>query len=158
MVTKKQKPGKPKKPRVKITLTPDLVSGLDQEIRRIRARYPTTKPTRGSVGQDLLRKTLMRKVETKTDRATAYKAILKEASIMKLRAMKERSLGNVFESQRFWLMAAAYELEALAVIGTQDEPTIQSTLIEVLGMLKAATGYKHLPEVPNRNVTARPDA
>lgn len=136
--------------RVTMTVDRRTAMKLDKEIAEVRLRYPGVNPTRSSVAKALVARSLLRRASTKEERAEARTAILKEASILKLQAMNKSVQGDGEYARQFHLLAAARELEALAVMKSPDDRTVLSALIEVVGELKAATGYRSLPDVPRK--------
>lgn len=149
---KLQKAAPAKEVNVRITMTVDqkVALMLDREIADVRSRYPGVKPTRSSVAKALVSRSLLRRVSSKEDRAEARASILKEASVLKLQAMNKSVLGDGEYARQLHLLAAARELEALAVMKSPDDRTILTALIEMVGEVKAATGYKSLPDVPRK--------
>jgi len=141
---------KNKKPPVRLILSlpEEIASGLDKEIRKLRKRHPGVHPTRASITLALIKSGLLRRVDTKEERNESYKLIVREANIFKNRGKEAMKAGDDVGARALYLKAAAAELDALSVLGTNDEVATKTVVIEMLLLLKAATGYKHLPEVP----------
>ncbi len=55
--------------------------------------------------------------------------------------------GDDRKARRAFLRAAALELEALAALEDPGESTTIGVLIEIVYLIKQATGYKSLPDV-----------
>jgi hypothetical protein len=137
---------------VRISLTVDQRTAmkLDKEISEVRSRHPDVNPTRSSVARAILMRGLVRRASTKEERSEARASIKREAGILKLQAMNQSVMGDGEHARHLHLLAAARELEALAVMRSPDDQTVLSTLIEVVGEVKAATGYRSLPDVPRK--------
>lgn len=76
--------------------------------------------------------------------------ILREADWQKERGKAAEKAGDSAQAESAFLKAAAAELDALAVLGTGDDRSVMTAVVEVLMLLKRATGYSRLPDVPSR--------
>jgi hypothetical protein len=142
---------KQKSNRLTLLLNNDIIAALDREIRRIKKIHPGVRPSRTSVARGLLHRSLSgRNASTRPERLTAYKSLMLEAKQWEEKAVYYRNSDHQAVAKSAFLMAAAIQLEALAVLQGPTETAIMSTLIESIGLIKAGTNYKNLPQVPSR--------
>lgn len=73
-----------------------------------------------------------------------YDRLVQMSAILKSRAIECKNDG----ASSHYLMAAVREIEALSVVDDKNEELIRTTLITVIQLLKKATGYRNLPDVP----------
>jgi hypothetical protein len=148
----KGEPRSPEKRGIKISvwLPGALVSALDAEIAQIGNGRTGPEPTRSGTVRDIVARSLRRKVYTEEDRTRAYELLLKEAVAMKRAGMGLEQTGDGELFRQALLSAASKELEALSVLRSPSEEATKSALIETIALIKAATGYKHLPDVPRQ--------
>lgn len=147
--TKRKALPKPPPPvRISVCLDQNIVDRLDREIRDIMARYPGVHPTRSSVARAIVSRSTVKWAGNKEERMEAYATVRKESSVLKLQAMKANSFGDGEVARQIYLMAAMRELEALSILRSPTEATVLTAVTEIVGCLKAATGYRSLPNVP----------
>lgn len=147
---------KKKSGRIALTLPRELLKSLGLEVAKVRKLMPGRKVSRAEVVREILANHLAHSSTQPEDRSP--EALSRQASELKEQAREAASHGSRRRSSKLLLQAAARELEALSMAdeGPDDKPqlrhehAIKSTLIEVLVLLKEATGYKHLPDLPSR--------
>lgn len=157
MVKTKQKgsPKKPKKTVRKLTvgIQSSTVRAMDRRVAQLR-RERCGDWNRS----DLVRLAINRLLGSslcRTERELICVELRKLAEPTKIRAIEHLAKGKPHLARAAYLEAASLELEALSLLDTPDERSIQSALIEILILLKKGTGYSHLPEVPNSRGTIR---
>lgn len=138
-------------PKRKFRVSFELDTDTLQEIDRLvidAANDNVTRVSRASVCKDIIDAAINRNYENKEQQIQIHNRLLKLAV-----SLQER--GNFFlkkndhkTSASLFLMAAAKEIEALAILGDRDESLIKGTLIKAIQLLKKGTGYRSLPNVP----------
>jgi len=134
--------------KVSVQLSNELMKGLDAEVRRLKSLNPNSRVTRG----DALRTLVLRHVKdyplTDAERKKLHAEFLRESGPLKSQGMSALADKDYQRARKAYLHAIALEVEALAVLDNPTEQTTVDALIEIVIMLKKATGYKTLPDIP----------
>lgn len=134
------------KPRKKLVLT------VSEETARL-LEAPSPGISRGELLDRLLRDhvhDLDSSSWPKVVREEVRKRLLEESAGWKQKAGKHLAAGHRRRASVSHLLAASLELRALACLADPNEATIQSTVIEVLCLLREAAGYRRLPSLPDK--------
>ncbi len=160
-----KKKSTPKVARLSVTISQDSVALIDREAT---LNGYTGKTARSQAVMEIVRKNFRGKFGDPKTLRRHYDELLGEAKELKDTATElKRSHRGIEEASRNFLMAAAKELEALAMVQfiSQNkeehhviEETMRSALIEIVGLIKDGTGYTHLPDVPKRKPIVNPSA
>ena len=139
-------PGRKKTDRVSLELDKDLARGVAAEMARMKKAEP--RVTRAAAIKAVLARQFRCTASSRRDKDEVAKEILRESGVLKEEGAVLMAKGRLADARRVLLAATIKELEALWVMDDPSEETLKSSLIEVVGMLKDATGYRHLPDVP----------
>ncbi len=130
-----------KSKRIEFSVSEPLLSVLEKLSRRsggkgVRLSATARKVLEGALltsdtGSDALRDILLAEASSQEDRASSEG-------------------GDV--RRRVLLRSAALEIEALAMSESPTERAVLTTLIQTVRLLKDATGYKSLPDVPGERL------
>lgn len=133
------------KKKVSVTLSERVLEWVDREV------LDTGRP-RSEVLEDLASAAMARReileVRDPRRRVKVRDALLSQSEPLKELAAAYADLGELAAADAAYLLAAAKELEALAVLRDPSEETVRDKLIDVVTLIKKGTGYKHLPDVP----------
>lgn len=133
------------KKKISVTLSERVLEWVDQEVQ------DTGRP-RSEVLEDLANAAMARReileVRDPRRRVKVRDALLSQSEPLKELAAAYADLGERAAADAAYLLAAAKELEALAVLRDPSEETVRDKLIDVIALIKKGTGYKHLPDVP----------
>jgi hypothetical protein len=144
MTAKKQSKGR----KVTVVLSSCSINKIDKELRKLRKEDPHKKPTRASICTPIIENGILKFSITEKEKSEACSSLLEQSKEFKKKAASHADAGENNESSSAYLMAAAKELEALAILNTNDENMIRSTIIQTIQLIKRGTGYNHLPNVP----------
>lgn len=140
--------------KVSLSLPKDLIRELDAEVSRARKSRPGTSVSRAELMRGILIHFIATAKEEKRSEARSYESLVKEAGHLKERGNTAMSEGGHRRARKLFLQSAAKELEALALVDDPDarkvEERTRTALIEVVVLLKMATGYAYLPDVPSQ--------
>ena len=129
---------KKKTEKISVELDRDLVRGVKSEM--IRLKSEPGRSTRAGAIRSILHKHL-RSTSTLTKDVERVKLeILQEVKIL-----KDEAKDNV-NGRKLLITAIMRELE-LWILEEPNEDQLKSSLIEIVGLLKDATGYRFLPDV-----------
>lgn len=134
--------------KVSMVLPKDLLKELGAEVSRIRRARPGTNVSRSEVLRQIVAQHLETSKEERHLEERTYSTLIHEAAELKERGKTAMSEGGHRRARKMFLQSAAKELEALSLVEDPNEDTIRTTLIEVVVLIKSATGYAHLPEYP----------
>lgn len=143
-MTVKKKPGT----KVILNLPSFILKKVDKELRRIRKQAPRSKPTRANICLSFIENSVLLISETEAEKSAAHEIFLEQSKAIRMEATEYANIGENMKASSLYLLAAAKELEALAILGTRNENIIKSTLIQAIQLIKRGTGYNHLPSVP----------
>jgi metal-responsive CopG/Arc/MetJ family transcriptional regulator len=148
----RKKPGK-----ISLSLPRELIRELDAEVSRARKARPGTVVSRSEIVREILvhfTSTAKEERRSAKDEPRTYESLVKEAFQLKERGNVAMSEGGHRRARKMFLQSAAKELEALALVEDMDsrrvEEVTKTALIEVVVLLKMATGYNYLPDVPSQ--------
>ena len=134
--------------KVSVQLSNELLKGLDAEVKRLKSLNPKSRVTRG----DALRTLVLRHTRdyplSEGERRKLYAEFLRESGPLKLQALGAMADKDYQRARKAYLRAAALELEALAVLEAPSEQTTANALVEIVFLVKKATGYRTLPDTP----------
>lgn len=133
-----------------VALSDDCVRAVDRRVSRKRGKSPV--PSRAAVLDALVRSCVMDPSEvTKKSggRDPARAALLEGARRHKDEARKRQEAGDRKAATEHLLLAASKEIRALAFDPSPCESDIKSTLLEAMLLLREATGYRRLPDLPD---------
>jgi len=143
-----------KQGKISLSLSRELIRELDAEVSRARKAKPGTTFSRSELIRDVLTHFTTSSKEERRTEARTYESLVKEAYQLKERGNVAMSEGGHRRARKMFLQSAAKELEALAVMDDPDsrkvEAMTKTALIEVVVLLKMATGYSHLPDIPSQ--------
>lgn len=137
-----------KKSILSISLPPEVFKRLSQEVRLRKTKDSSSNPSRTSIARALIITGLRRMPETPGGKKELNIQILRESIELKSKGKILLANNKKIEAQSMFLLAAAKELEALSILKTDSETKMRTTIIETLMLLKLATGYKNLPNIP----------
>jgi hypothetical protein len=146
MGTKKKKDFK-----CEVRLSSTLLTLIDSELKRTPGRSPDG---RAKLIQEIVRKHFRTQLKTQASMNKAHRELCKESRLLKNKAVSLISEQRMQEASRALLHAASKEIEALSIADLNEESTIISCLVEVIQLIKEATGYKHLPDIPSKRMAA----
>lgn len=133
------------KVQVSVLLPKEIIRCLDQEVKKAK------KPSRAAALAEVARKFFRGKFGGKAAVRAAYDELLDEAQRLKVRGSAHMGVGDIVRGRQCFLAAASKELEALSMLNEPNEESIRTAVIEVVALVKAGTGYKHLPSVPPKH-------
>lgn len=139
--------------RVSVELDTDLARGVSEEMAWLKKSAPG-RATRAGAVRSVLQRQFRGMASSKRSREDLFQEILAEAVPLRDEGSALLSKGYTKAARRLLLEAASRELEALRVLDDPSEETLRSTLIAVVALLKDATGYRHLPDVPRPKRTS----
>ncbi len=134
------------KTRVFTELPKSLIKQLDREAARLKKGGG--RGSRSEALAEVVRRHFLGTYGGNTMLLSAHNEIRQDASQMKSYAEEKLRQKDIYAAKRGFLLTAAKELEALALLSDPDESTIRSSVIETLMHLKDGVGYKALPDVP----------
>lgn len=144
-----KKPGK-----VTLSLPRELIRELDGEVTRVRKARPGVPISRAGIMRTILAHWASLDREDRSTEPRTYQGLVKEAQELKEKGNAAMSEGGHRRARKLFLQSAAKELEALALVEDPDsrkvEALTRTTLVEVVVLLKMATGYNHLPDIPSQ--------
>jgi metal-responsive CopG/Arc/MetJ family transcriptional regulator len=140
--------------KVSLSLSRELIKELDAEVSRARKAKPGTTFSRSELIREVLAHFTAASKEERRSETRTYESLVKEAHQLKERGNIAMSEGGHRRARKMFLQSAAKELEALALVDDPDfrkvEEMTKTALIEVVVLLKMATGYNYLPDVPSQ--------
>ena len=143
-----------KKGKVSLSLPRELIKELDAEVSRARRARPGSNVSRAEVIRAVLASFVNAAKEERRSEGRTYESLVKEAHQLKEKGNVAMSEGGHRRARKMFLQSAAKELEALSLVDDPDlrkmEQMTKTTLIEVVVLLKMATGYNYLPDVPSQ--------
>ena len=112
-------------------------------IRKVRANPKITRP-------QLIREILncYTTQQEPTSKEDAYEIIMKGSIEYEKGGMEALVQGSQERAKKMFLLAAAREIEALAIVDKPSENAIRSSLVRVVMLLKSGTDYLRLPDIP----------
>ena len=128
---------------------------VDREVAR--KKRSTGKASRSEFLAELVRRYFLGQHGGAAELRRAHGEIRGFAARLKAHGDDIQERGDPQEARRAFLLAAAKELEALALVAVPDEKDMIGDLMEIISLLKKGTGYRHLPEV-SVNRADRPSA
>jgi len=148
-----------------LSLPRELIRELDAEVSRARKARPGSTVSRSEIVREILTHfTSAAKEERRAvkDEPRTYESLVKDAFQLKEKGNVAMSEGGHRRARKMFLQSAAKELEALALVEDLDsrkvEEMTKTALIEVVVLLKMATGYAHLPDIPSQpRINAMPE-
>ena len=140
-----------RKKRLTLELPDALASSIKQNLKRVQKLDPDADVTEVDVILDALHHVFA--VGSERSRSKTRQMLLDKAASHKKKASENLSKGYTSKARSGFLLTAAMEIESLASMNLsrsnrETEEAIKSTLVEVVLLLKAATGYKSLPDLP----------
>lgn len=151
-MTKRKPEHAKRKFRVALDLDLDTIQEIDKLVIDAAERPNGATASRAGVCRAIIDQTVNRSYETREEQVRAHSRLIRESSKHKERAQLALKRNDQPAASSQFLLAAAKELEALSIIGSRNESTVKSSLIQVLQLLKRGTGYNKLPEVPASSV------
>lgn len=140
--------------KVSLSLPRELIKELDQEVSRARKARPGSNVSRSEVIREVLAHFTASSKEERRSESRTYESLIKEAFQLKEKGNVAMSEGGHRRARKMFLQSAAKELEALALVDDPDsrkvEEMTKTALVEVVVLLKMATGYNYLPDVPSQ--------
>jgi len=141
--------------KISLSLPKELIRELDAEVSRARKARPGSTVSRSEVIRGVLAHFTSTAKEERRSESRTYESLIKEAFQLKERGNVAMSEGGHRRARKMFLQSAAKELEALALVEEPDsrkvEEMTKTALIEVVVLLKMATGYAHLPDIPSQS-------
>ncbi len=142
--------------KVNVALPRELIKELDGEVARIRRARPGLQVSRAGTIREILAHWASLDKEDRSTEPRTHEGLLREARELKEKGHAALSEGGHRRARKLFLQSAARELEALVVAEEHDprklEAVTKTVLVQVMVLLKLATGYKHLPDVPHPRV------
>lgn len=144
-----------KKPaKVTLSLPRNLIREIDAEVSRLRKARPGIPISRSGVMREILAHWASLDREERSTEPRTYEGLVREATELKEKGNAALSEGGHRRARKLFLQSAVRELQALAILDDPDprrvEALTKTTLVEVVVLLKLATGYIHLPDVPSK--------
>lgn len=143
-----------KKFKVSLSLPRELIRELDAEVSRTKRSRPGSNVSRAEIIREVLTHFVNGTKEERRPESRTYDSLMKQAVQLKEKGTVAMSEGGHRRARKMLLQSAAKELEALALIDDPDQRKVEemtkTTLIEVVVLLKMATGYAYLPDVPSQ--------
>lgn len=134
---------------VSIELENSVIENIDTIVRNLK--QSGHKVSRTSICKELVSINFNKSYSSPTDQFMIHDILIKISSML-----RDEAIGDKEKSSSLYLLAAVKELEALSVIDVKSENLIKSSLLQIVLLLKKATGYKTLPDVPSHNITNLP--
>lgn len=138
--------------KITVRMSPQLLEALDSEVVRIGELRPDLRPTRVSVIRSCLRKTILEPSEVWWNHPEVQMSLRQEGDLMEAEGDMLLESGEGPAGRSLYLLAAAKELEMLAVFENSDENIILSSIFRILFLLREGTEYKCLPTIPSGKV------
>lgn len=143
-----------KKSKVSLSLPRELIRELDVEVSRAKKSRPGSNVSRAEIIREVLTHFVNDTKEERRSEARSYDGLIKQARQLREKGTVAMSEGGHRRARKMFLQSAARELEALALVDDPDvrrvEEMTKTALIEVVVLLKMATGYTYLPDVPSQ--------
>lgn len=136
--------------KISLLLSKESLRGLNTEVNRVRKLYPGTVVSRSEVVREIISQYLLSQKEDRELEARTHTSVVHEATELRENGDIAFTEGGYRRARKLFLQSAAKELEALSFIDDPDESIMRTTLIEVVVLLKKATGYTYLPDIPSR--------
>jgi hypothetical protein len=86
-----------------------------------------------------------------------FETLAAQSVELERKAVQLMQNGEPAEARKAYLLAIASEAQAWASLSSPAEGEIKTALIRIISMLKNASGYTYLPDVPSQ-VTHNPTA
>jgi hypothetical protein len=136
---------KKKSGKISVILPKAVLKEISLEISKIKKADPKSTISRSEIIRSALHiymsPTNMREVRD-------YTSLMKNAKELKKLAEEAIKDGSIRRAKKLYFQSASRELDAMSMVEDPDEKSIRSTLLEVVLLLKEATGYAYLPDVP----------
>jgi metal-responsive CopG/Arc/MetJ family transcriptional regulator len=143
-----------KKSKVSLSLPRELIRELDAEVSRAKRSRPGSNVSRAEIIREVLTHFVNGTKEERKSESRSYESLMKQARQLKEKGTAAMSEGGYRRARKMFLQSAAKELEALALVDDPDQRRVEeitkTALIEVVVLLKLATGYTYLPDVPSQ--------
>ncbi len=146
--------------KIALTLPRAVLKDLDAEVHRIRKAMSGHKVSRAEVVREILLSHL-----SGTGVENSYQELLKKSSAMRAQGNAAVEEGSHRRARRLYLQGAIAEITALSILDDPKDGSEASILdyekktktgiIEALGLLRDATGYAHLPDIPSRRIDVK---
>lgn len=87
--------------------------------------------------------------QSEKDEPRSYEDLTKQSAELERGALEATTQHSHNRARKMFLLAAARELEALALLERPNEENIKTTVIRAVMLLKDGSGYNHLPDFPH---------
>jgi hypothetical protein len=142
--------------KITIILGKELSDKLSKALISIRKIRANPKITKIQLIKEILNcYTTQQEPISKED---AYEIIVRESIEYERGGAEALAQGSQERAKKMFLLAAAREIEALAVTDKPSENAIRSSLIRTVMLLKDGTEYLRLPDVPKHKQIQRVQA
>jgi hypothetical protein len=134
--------------RISVQVHPKVLKDLESFVAKTNKPIKKIKVTKS----DVVREAIISYVKggsSPLDEDRTHDSLLRKSRSLKKDGVEAKYSGSKRRSRKLFLAAASKELEALSILDEPSESILRSTIIEVLLLLKEATGYRRLPEVPS---------
>jgi len=139
----------PKSERLTITISRELSKNLAKALASIRKSRSNIKVSRSELVREILT-CFVTANEPRSNKERTYEIIIEESMEYERGGIEAMAQGSHERAKKMFLLAAAREMEALAIAERPDESVIRSALIHTVILLKDGTEYSHLPDIPAR--------
>jgi hypothetical protein len=132
--------------RITVVVNHELSKQLNNALASIRKIRSNPKITKSELIREILECYTTKQEPIPNE--DAYEIIIGESIEYEKGGTEAANQGSSERAQKMFLLAAAREIEALAVIDKPNENIIKSALIRIVMLLKSGTNYLHLPDIP----------
>lgn len=132
--------------KITISINKELSKQLTNTLKLIRKTHNKPKMTR----PEMVKMILIQYIAEMHSEKQSHEKIIELSNKFEKDGMEASMQCDQNKAKKLFLLSAAKEIEALAILDDPKELDIKSALIRAIILLKDGTGYSHLPDIPAR--------
>jgi metal-responsive CopG/Arc/MetJ family transcriptional regulator len=141
---------KRKSERITVLIPKELSRTITKALASARKARENVSVSRSDLVREIL--TYYFESMSQPDELRSYEDLAKQSIELENGAIEATTQHSHGRARKMFLLAAAREIEALALLDRPNENNIKTTVIRAVMLLKDGSGYNHLPDYPSRRV------